>query len=335
MVPSDEDSVPPPLAGNHDIVMSTAPKPSPAAGAASVEDVMDLEACRYEDFPGIGTIDLDAPELPSNDQEMLEVVTKRMFAEPSILETIASVASALCQYEGAGGSAPPAAPEEAEGVLEGSVAGAESAVVMSAPFPNREDQGASLTQPAETVASAPAAVVVDVVDGVVGGAGPSSPRPIATAAEEVLVPGQPAAAPQERVAPEGTTRAASPKIQEAEEDTGATLLQGAASGEAQTLELACTPWAAAFEFGDDAEDDEEVAARNTLVRGLAWARRTFDVLILPATSASFLALTTCLLDFLAFPGSVAYSCLARGRPLRHQAGCEPARLVSSARSEPN
>jgi hypothetical protein len=42
------------------------------------------------------------------------------------------------------------------------------------------------------------------------------------------------------------------------------LLQGAASSEAQTLELAYTTWAAAFESGDDAEDDEEVTARSTL-----------------------------------------------------------------------
>jgi hypothetical protein len=70
------------------------------------------------------------------------------------------------------------------------------------------------------------------------------------------------------MAPEGTTRVASPKIQEAEEDTGAALLQGAVSGEAQTLELACTPWVATSESGDDTEDDEEVAACNTLKRGL-------------------------------------------------------------------
>jgi hypothetical protein len=46
------------------------------------------------------------------------------------------------------------------------------------------------------------------------------------------------------------------------------LLQGAASGEAQTLELACTPWVATSESGNDADDDEEVAACNTLERGL-------------------------------------------------------------------
>jgi hypothetical protein len=71
MVPSDEDSASPPPAGDRDVVMSTTPEPSPSAGAASVEAVMDLAACRYVDFPGIGTIDLNAPELPSNDREML------------------------------------------------------------------------------------------------------------------------------------------------------------------------------------------------------------------------------------------------------------------------
>jgi hypothetical protein len=45
----------------------------------------------------------------------------------------------------------------------------------------------------------------------------------------------------------------------------------------------------AFEAGDDTEDNEEVAARNTLERGLAWARRSFDELILLVTSVSFVA----------------------------------------------
>jgi hypothetical protein len=31
---------------------------------------------RYLDFPGIGIIDLDAIELPSNDREILEAVTE-------------------------------------------------------------------------------------------------------------------------------------------------------------------------------------------------------------------------------------------------------------------
>jgi hypothetical protein len=56
--------------GDRDVVISTTQEPSPAAGvsgATSVEDVMDLAVCRYVDFPGIGTINLDAPELARND----------------------------------------------------------------------------------------------------------------------------------------------------------------------------------------------------------------------------------------------------------------------------
>jgi hypothetical protein len=85
------------------------------------------------------------------------------------------------------------------------------------------------------------------------------------------------------------TRSASPKIQKVKEVAGMTLLQGALSGEAQALELACTSWVATSGSGDDTEDDEEVAARNTLECGLNWARRAFDELILPATLVSFLA----------------------------------------------
>jgi hypothetical protein len=83
------------------------------------------------------------------------------------------------------------------------------------------------------------------------------------------------------------TRAASPEIQEAEE-MGTSLSQGAVGGEARTLELACASWEATSGLGVDSEDNEEVAARNTLERGMTWARRAFDELILLATSVSFL-----------------------------------------------
>jgi hypothetical protein len=66
--------------------------------------------------------------------------------------------------------------------------------------------------------------VADVAERVVKEAGPSSSRPVAAAADEIPAPGEPAAALQEHIAPEGTTRAASPEIQEAEEGTGAALL---------------------------------------------------------------------------------------------------------------
>jgi hypothetical protein len=89
-----------------------------AAGAVTAEEAMELATHQYVDFPGIRIVDLDAPELLSNDREMLEVATKRMFAEPTILETLASVSLAMRQYESVGGSAPSAAPEAAERVPE-------------------------------------------------------------------------------------------------------------------------------------------------------------------------------------------------------------------------
>jgi hypothetical protein len=254
----------------------------------TIEEVMELATCQYVDFPGIRVVDLDAPELPSNDQEMLEVATERMFAEPSILETIASVSRALHQYERAGGFAPLAASEAVEAIPEEPAAGMESVTVVSAPPPTSEGQEVSLPQTGEAADPTVAAAAAGATESVVGEAGSSLPRSVAVGADEVVVPDEPAAALQERVAPEVTARAASPEIQEAEEGAGVALLQGAAGGEAQTLELAYTSWAATSESGDDTEDDEEVAARNTPERGLNWARRAFDELILPATSVSFL-----------------------------------------------
>jgi hypothetical protein len=72
--------------------------------------------------------------------------------------------------------------------------------------------GASHLQPTEKATAAPAASVVGAVEGVVRGVRPSSPQPIATAVEEVLVPSEPAATPQECDAPEDATRAASSEI---------------------------------------------------------------------------------------------------------------------------
>jgi hypothetical protein len=156
------------------------------------------------------------------------------------------------------------------------------------PPPTSEGQEASLSQPVEAAEPTTTAVAAGAAEGVVGEAGSSPSRLVAAGVDEVLIPDEPAAALQKSVAPEDMTRAASPEIQEAEEGADATLLQGVASGEAQTLELACTSWAATFECGDDAEDDEEVAARNTLERGLNWARRAFDEPILPTALVSFL-----------------------------------------------
>jgi chromosome segregation ATPase len=108
-------------------------------------------------------------------------------------------------------------------------------------------------------------------------------------------------------------------------------LQGATSGEAQTLELACTSCATAFESGDDAKDNEEVAVRNTLERELEWARHAFDKLILPTTLISFL-LETCFFDSL---GSLEKSSLllsCSGQTLA-ASGRRRARAIRELRAE--
>jgi hypothetical protein len=93
--PTAEVPEPSPIAG--------AVETSSAVGAVTVEEVTKLVTSRYIDFPSVGIIDLEAPELPS---KALDVAAERMFDEPSILETIASVSRALDQYERAGGFAP-------------------------------------------------------------------------------------------------------------------------------------------------------------------------------------------------------------------------------------
>jgi hypothetical protein len=116
---------------------------SSAAGVVTVEEVMELETCWYIDFPGVGAIDLEAPQLP---EKVLEVAMEWMFAEPTIMETIASVLRVLHEYEHAGGFAPPAASEAAETVPEGPAAGTEPAADAPTPPPTSERRVAPLPQ---------------------------------------------------------------------------------------------------------------------------------------------------------------------------------------------
>jgi hypothetical protein len=53
---------------------------------------------------------------PQHPEKVLEVATERMFVEPLIMETIASVSKALHEYERAGGFAPHAASGASEAV---------------------------------------------------------------------------------------------------------------------------------------------------------------------------------------------------------------------------
>jgi hypothetical protein len=124
----DEDSAPPPPSESHDAVMAPVSEPAQAPATASlplavgvpvtspavevqgplptaevaepssarvsltVEKMMDLEACRYIDFSGVGVIDLEAPQLL---EKKYEVAAERTSNEPTIMETIASVSKAL------------------------------------------------------------------------------------------------------------------------------------------------------------------------------------------------------------------------------------------------
>jgi hypothetical protein len=135
---------------------------------------------------------------------------------------------------------------------------------------------------------------------------------------------------QESAAPETMIRAVSPEIQEAEE-TGVSLTQGTAGGEARTLDLVCALWVATSGLDADFEDDEEVTARHTLERGMTWARRAFDELILPATSVSFLV-KDYLLDPAVFSGYASLLFLVGCCPSSLQVGDVLPRCANSAPS---
>jgi hypothetical protein len=147
------------------------------------------------DFPGIGIIDLDATELLSNDREILEAATERMFADSSVLDANTSVLPVLRQDDGAGGLAPPVALEAAEGVLGEPTAGTESVVIEPPPMPAGESTDVPLLEPVEAVVDAPTPSVVSAAEGAIGGAGPSSSQLVAAAGEEVPVPSQATAVP--------------------------------------------------------------------------------------------------------------------------------------------
>jgi hypothetical protein len=184
----------------------------------------------------------------------------------------------------------------------------------------------------ETV-EAPAPVAeAGVVEAVVGEEGSLPPHPIAVEAEGVKtrVPGALAAVVQESTAPEMMTRAASPEIQEAEE-MGASLSQGVAGDEARNLDLACASWAVTSGLDADSKDDEEVAAHHTLECGMTWVRRSFDELILPATSVSFLV-KNYLLDFAVFSGYASYLVLVGCRASSLQVRDMLMRCANSAQS---
>jgi hypothetical protein len=138
VVVQDEDVVPPPASERHDATVVLAlesahvpavksrlpavevPAPPPtmkfqgppptaevaesssARVSLTVEEMMDLETCRYIDLPGVGVIDLEAPQLSEKEYE---VAVGWRSNEPTIMETIASVSKALQEYKRGGGFA--------------------------------------------------------------------------------------------------------------------------------------------------------------------------------------------------------------------------------------
>jgi hypothetical protein len=249
---------------------------SSARVALTTEEVTKLAMCWYIDFPSVGVIDLEAPQLL---EKVYEVASERMFNEPTIMKTIVSVSKVLQEYERAGGFAPSVAVETADAALETAATDVEPTVDASALPPT--DEGRETSPQLAEAAEAPASVVeAGATEAIVREEGSSPPRPVAAEAEDVetRMLDEPTAVVQELAASETVTR----------EETRMSLSQGAVGGGAQSLELACAPWAATSDLGVDSEDDEEVAARNTLERGLTWVRRALDELILPATSISFL-----------------------------------------------
>jgi hypothetical protein len=129
MVPADDGTASPPPARERDVATSVAQESSAVVTVASFEGVADTSMSRYLTLLGIGTIDLDATELPSNDREILEAVTKRFVADMLLLDAIVLDPPVSYQDGDAGGSAPSAASEAVEGVFGESAAGAESAAI--------------------------------------------------------------------------------------------------------------------------------------------------------------------------------------------------------------
>jgi hypothetical protein len=188
MTPVDDGTVPPPPEREHEVAMSGVPESSTTVTATPIEGVEDMLMSWYQTIPGIGTIDLDAAEIPSNDREILEAMIERVLADTLLLDAIVLDPLVSRQDGDVGGSVNSTAPEAAEEVLGESAVGVESAAMEPPPTTAGEATDAPLLQLVEASTVGPMPSVVGTVEGVVGGAGPSPPQPAVTAMEEVPVP---------------------------------------------------------------------------------------------------------------------------------------------------
>jgi hypothetical protein len=138
---------------------------SSARVALTAEEMMELATCRYIDFPGVGVIDLEAPQIP---EKVYDMAAERMFNEPTIMETIASVSKALQEYERAGGFASAAAADAGDAALAAPAAPVEALADATTPLSANEDREAPPSQLVET-AGAPAPVAeADAAEVIVG-----------------------------------------------------------------------------------------------------------------------------------------------------------------------
>jgi hypothetical protein len=121
-----------------------------------------------------------------------------MFAEPSIMETIASVSKALQEYERASGFAPAVTMEATDAAPEAPAVSSGPTADAPAPPPASESQVASLPQPMEAAEATTATAATSVAEVVIGEAGSSLPCPVAAEVNEVCATGEPAAAAKNR-----------------------------------------------------------------------------------------------------------------------------------------
>jgi hypothetical protein len=69
-------------------------KSSSARVSLTVEEMMDLETCRYIDFPSVRVIDLEAPQLPEKEYE---VAAERTSNEPTCVGLEGAAGVRACQ----------------------------------------------------------------------------------------------------------------------------------------------------------------------------------------------------------------------------------------------
>jgi hypothetical protein len=171
-----------------------------------VEEMMDLKTCRYIDFPGVGVIDLEAPQLP--EKEYAAAVERRSNM-PMIMETIVSVSKVLQEYEHASGFASAAATDAEDVALATPAARVEPTEDVSAPPHVDEGQEASPPRPVEAVKT-PAPVTNPVSTKVfVGGKGTYPPGPVAVEVDgvEARVLDESSTVAQESAVPETVAKA--------------------------------------------------------------------------------------------------------------------------------